>query len=46
VDVAAITGAVGPWLWRERRGRAVRGGNATDRLADEQLLVGRLQRGR
>ena len=42
VDVAAVAGAVGPRLRRERRDEPVLGGDAADRLAHEQLLVGRL----
>ena len=46
VDVAAVARAVGPRLRRERRDEPVLRRDAADRLAHEDLLVGRLQRRR
>ena len=46
VDVAAVAGVVRPRLRRERGDEAVPRRDAADRLAHEQLLVGRLQRRR
>src|SRR5690349_24447717 len=45
VDMAAVAGVLRPWLGGQRGNQPASGRHGADRLADQKLLVGRLQGG-